>query len=201
MYPDLRVPNDWLEPKAVGSEEIPPQGLIRVFNLEKGKVISTLQTPPGSHYELKQFGINKDGTLFTCTDVQSTKGQVFCYPNFAALASGTSSLVPVDVDDGELVKRFGYSQDGNLLATIHEGHTVWLRDPITWKIQRQLTTTRGRNRRILFSPSGRYLAATASNGLGTDTHLRFWNTKTWNCLLYTSPSPRDQRGSRMPSSA
>ena len=24
---------------------------------------------------------------------------------------------------------------------------------------------------------------------------------TWNCLLYTSPSPRDQRGSRMPSSA
>ena len=24
---------------------------------------------------------------------------------------------------------------------------------------------------------------------------------TRNCLLYTSPSPRDQRGSRMPSSA
>ena len=23
----------------------------------------------------------------------------------------------------------------------------------------------------------------------------------WTCLLYTSPSPRDQRGSRMPSSA
>ena len=26
-------------------------------------------------------------------------------------------------------------------------------------------------------------------------------TKGKNCLLYTSPSPRDQRGSRMPSSA
>ena len=26
-------------------------------------------------------------------------------------------------------------------------------------------------------------------------------TELWNCLLYTSPSPRDQRGSRMPSSA
>ena len=25
--------------------------------------------------------------------------------------------------------------------------------------------------------------------------------KAFNCLLYTSPSPRDQRGSRMPSSA
>ena len=30
-----------------------------------------------------------------------------------------------------------------------------------------------------------------------------WTRKAWaaNCLLYTSPSPRDQRGSRMPSSA
>ena len=27
------------------------------------------------------------------------------------------------------------------------------------------------------------------------------DNKTYNCLLYTSPSPRDQRGSRMPSSA
>ena len=26
-------------------------------------------------------------------------------------------------------------------------------------------------------------------------------TELYNCLLYTSPSPRDQRGSRMPSSA
>ena len=29
--------------------------------------------------------------------------------------------------------------------------------------------------------------------------VNFW--ATWCCLLYTSPSPRDQRGSRMPSSA
>ena len=27
------------------------------------------------------------------------------------------------------------------------------------------------------------------------------STQGWGCLLYTSPSPRDQRGSRMPSSA
>ena len=27
------------------------------------------------------------------------------------------------------------------------------------------------------------------------------NNQLWICLLYTSPSPRDQRGSRMPSSA
>ena len=33
--------------------------------------------------------------------------------------------------------------------------------------------------------------------------FRFWSKarKAQDCLLYTSPSPRDQRGSRMPSSA
>ena len=29
----------------------------------------------------------------------------------------------------------------------------------------------------------------------------WWSYYTYTCLLYTSPSPRDQRGSRMPSSA
>ena len=29
----------------------------------------------------------------------------------------------------------------------------------------------------------------------------FYTKVFWVCLLYTSPSPRDQRGSRMPSSA
>ena len=32
-------------------------------------------------------------------------------------------------------------------------------------------------------------------------NLRSWNGDNLSCLLYTSPSPRDQRGSRMPSSA
>ena len=32
------------------------------------------------------------------------------------------------------------------------------------------------------------------------TYGSLW-MNTWTCLLYTSPSPRDQRGSRMPSSA
>ena len=32
-------------------------------------------------------------------------------------------------------------------------------------------------------------------------HLDYISADLDNCLLYTSPSPRDQRGSRMPSSA
>ena len=34
---------------------------------------------------------------------------------------------------------------------------------------------------------------------GNNTKIHF--TDFYTCLLYTSPSPRDQRGSRMPSSA
>ena len=37
------------------------------------------------------------------------------------------------------------------------------------------------------------LAVQAAKGLA--------EAKNYSCLLYTSPSPRDQRGSRMPSSA
>ena len=44
----------------------------------------------------------------------------------------------------------------------------------------------------------------ASNGSGEQIYFRVYDASTnsvYNCLLYTSPSPRDQRGSRMPSSA
>ena len=41
-----------------------------------------------------------------------------------------------------------------------------------------------------------------------DAEIKYSTVQNWypgdqdgNCLLYTSPSPRDQRGSRMPSSA
>ena len=37
--------------------------------------------------------------------------------------------------------------------------------------------------------------------LTTKTDKPHWDVEFKDCLLYTSPSPRDQRGSRMPSSA
>ena len=42
------------------------------------------------------------------------------------------------------------------------------------------------------------VAEVADNAKKKFTPMYDWN---WSCLLYTSPSPRDQRGSRMPSSA
>ena len=44
-------------------------------------------------------------------------------------------------------------------------------------------------------------AGMAREAEAADTGFRFTNGKDATCLLYTSPSPRDQRGSRMPSSA
>ena len=40
--------------------------------------------------------------------------------------------------------------------------------------------------------------AEGKNGISREDMLRYMRC---SCLLYTSPSPRDQRGSRMPSSA
>ena len=46
--------------------------------------------------------------------------------------------------------------------------------------------------------SGSYIRGTTGISNGLVNMLRVFNN---TCLLYTSPSPRDQRGSRMPSSA
>ena len=54
-----------------------------------------------------------------------------------------------------------------------------------------------------FSRSDWWYAISAFNTL-IETGGQFTTnayTQAWTCLLYTSPSPRDQRGSRMPSSA
>ena len=40
-----------------------------------------------------------------------------------------------------------------------------------------------------------------TRGEGTEELCNAWASHLRTCLLYTSPSPRDQRGSRMPSSA
>ena len=60
---------------------------------------------------------------------------------------------------------------------------------------------------------GEQISVVGQNGSGKTTLVKHWNGllkptqgnvyvgELDTCLLYTSPSPRDQRGSRMPSSA
>ena len=54
--------------------------------------------------------------------------------------------------------------------------------------------------------SGYYTYGTPFGGRGQYAHVQMLNfifklEHGWSCLLYTSPSPRDKRQSRMPSSA
>ena len=71
----------------------------------------------------------------------------------------------------------------------------------------KLTTTRlGVASALLFSlllgPAHAQSANTAPDLEGRRAALNSLIKEQWEyCLLYTSPSPRDQRGSRMPSSA
>ena len=71
--------------------------------------------------------------------------------------------------------------------------TVWLCIAKVFKMSSLASLCAGGSALLmnLFQPSIPILGATFAI-----TALLFWN-----CLLYTSPSPRDQRGSRMPSSA
>ena len=51
-------------------------------------------------------------------------------------------------------------------------------------------------------PAGNLMTdVVARSDKATDTIGGMLRAVSWLCLLYTSPSPRDQRGSRMPSSA
>ena len=58
-------------------------------------------------------------------------------------------------------------------------------------------------RSLGISPRGVVIQRGARNYAGPNCPGKGWNcTRSHKvCLLYTSPSPRDQRGSRMPSSA
>ena len=67
---------------------------------------------------------------------------------------------------------------------------------------RQITLSVGRAQKAIDAVLELPVGGTAV-GSGINTHPEFGGrvAKSLACLLYTSPSPRDQRGSRMPSSA
>ena len=60
----------------------------------------------------------------------------------------------------------------------------------------------GDGQRIRFGDSDDYHIHHNANGVTyVAGNVVEHNANTWSCLLYTSPSPRDKRQSRMPSSA
>ena len=70
--------------------------------------------------------------------------------------------------------------------------------PHKWQLQQNSMTTGSETKDM--TEQQQTLSATKLT-LPDETDLRPGIKNNGNCLLYTSPSPRDQRGSRMPSSA
>ena len=72
--------------------------------------------------------------------------------------------------------------------------TTWLRHGLD-RLSFQRCSEVGRQRQEVFEP---HVRITGKVAVSPVTGVA---VQSVNCLLYTSPSPRDQRGSRMPSSA
>ena len=129
--------------------------------------------------------------MVSCTDLEllpedaASAEEVFttlnAYKSYLAKAYGSYSLTGQD----------GPSGDTDISIVNDEGFTSYIR--AYWKAQ-ELTTDEA-------------VVGWTDAGI-RDLHEHSWSSENqfvrviyYRCLLYTSPSPRDQRGSRMPSSA
>ena len=106
-----------------------------------------------------------------------------CGFNGAALIMQDSSLEEMGNMDAEQRLRLQYMEEfereDRLGVDLH-----------VWAIEEETT-----------KPSGNDFIQVATEGTATVALRADGSVEVWGCLLYTSPSPRDQRGSRMPSSA
>ena len=107
-----------------------------------------------------------------------------------------------------------FSPDGSRIAFTSDragGDNIWTMD-VNGENKEQVTKESFRlTNNPTWSPDGQFIAArkhfTTSRSLGVGEIWLYHKSGgsgvqlVKNCLLYTSPSPRDQRGSRMPSSA
>ena len=104
-------------------------------------------------------------------------------------------------DDKNLVFQSNYNEwrvecDQMFLMSVDESFEL--------NTPKMLSTGDGRTTCSYFMPDNKhilYASTHEDNKLCPETPLRVNGNYVWPCLLYTSPSPRDQRGSRMPSSA
>ena len=117
----------------------------------------------------------------------------------AQMSSGKGFIAALDQSGGSTPKALAaygvsedeYSGDDAMFAKVHEMRS------------RIMTNSAFTGERVIAAILFENTMDREVEGVGTGEYL--WNEKRIvpliNCLLYTSPSPRDQRGSRMPSSA
>ena len=102
---------------------------------------------------------------------------------------GDPREIDINVDNGTWMS-LDVSPDGKTIAFDMLGDIYTM--PITGGTATNIASGMAWEIQPRFSPDGSRIAFTSDRAGGDNI---------WTCLLYTSPSPRDQRGSRMPSSA
>ena len=93
----------------------------------------------------------------------------------------------------EEVQHVAFSPDGRILASTANDMTIRLWNTETGEQLALLRMGRTFFLPLAFSPDGTLLVSGSGHRSGI--------IQVWDCLLYTSPSPRDRTRSRMPSSA
>ena len=132
-----------------------------------------------------------------------TAGATLALPGLSSLLAKTAdSLVTATRGAGIGAKRFvgvgnllGFQTKSLFPETVGKGYeSTKLLKPLE-TMREQMTVYRGLDHGI---KGGHFAVHSFLSGV---LHSEAKDREDGNCLLYTSPSPRDQRGSRMPSSA
>ena len=99
----------------------------------------------------------------------------------------------------------GWFNASRATATLDGANGTWWASPAQWNSGTFQGSHRDANINLMRPGQTQDVTLGFENYGDTDVMLRFTPTAfeplEHTCLLYTSPSPRDQRGSRMPSSA
>ena len=185
--------------------------LITIKNLNSGMVLNeygiTMDAPALSGQKIARFDIEKDdpiikyGTVIGFADSNIKKGQVLTNKNvlfkeFNREHNYCSKYKPTNYIENNLQKSFmGYKRQDGRVGTrnyISIVSTVNCSATVVHEIASYFTSEKLKDSKNIDGVA----AFSHSTGCGMEL-----SGEPMNCLLYTSPSPRDRSSSRMPSSA
>ena len=192
-FPEVAVSADGMTQTVVWRRDDGTHNRVQVStSSDHGATWSTVQTLSGAgqHAYLPQVALSTDGLIQTITwwrfDGANCRVQVVSSADSGATWSTVQTLTGAGQDTG--LPEVAVSSDGAIRTV-----TWWRSD--------------GTHDRVQVSSSSDYGATWSTPqtlDVGGQTAVSSevaMSADGTTCLLYTSPSPRDQRGSRMPSSA
>ena len=133
---------------------------------------------------------------FSSNPVHLGAGSLRTVPLSVKLPESTPARVPIAIS-------FIMTSQGNMSVYSHEVIIFEVRQDHRWDFDLIHNGEEINGTKIFLAPGEERaisINATNTGNLVDDISLDL-GTQIFPCLLYTSPSPRDQRGSRMPSSA